>query len=123
MPRYSIQEHKATKLHWDLRLERLGTLRSWAITKAPPKSAGTKRLAIKTPNHPRSYWNFEGEIEEGYGKGTVKLWDIGEYNTVKWKRDEIIIDIKGKRLNGEYCLIRFKTKEGKPEWLFFKKKR
>ena len=121
MPKYSIQEHKATKLHWDLRLERLGTLRSWAITKTPPKTKGIKRLAIKTPNHPLYYWNFEGEIEEGYGKGTVKLWDKGSYEVEKWKANEILIKIKGKKLNGNYCLINFTTQEGKKAWLFFKR--
>lgn len=122
MTKYSIQEHKATKLHWDLRLEHRGTLKSWAITKVPPRKKGLKRLAIATPNHDLNYWDFEGEIPEGqYGAGTVKIWDKGSHEPVKWKTNEIIVNLKGKKLKGEYCLIKFITREGKKAWLFFKR--
>lgn len=123
MAKYSIQEHDATKKHWDLRIQKGLKLKSWAITKVPPKKAGIKRLAIQTPDHALSYWDFEGEIEEGkYGAGTVKIWDIGTCEVEKYTPSEIIVDIKGKKLKGKYVLIKFKMKNGKDGWLFFKKK-
>ncbi len=70
---YSIQKHHARTLHYDLRLEWKGTLKSWAVPKEPPRTSKEKRLAIQTEDHAKSYAFFEGVIEEGYGKGTVKL--------------------------------------------------
>jgi len=115
--KYSIQEHHATRLHWDLRLEWKGKLKSWAIPKRPnPKE---KRLAVKTPDHALSYYNFQGEIEEGYGKGKVKVWDIGTHEPTKFTNKEIITTISGKKLKGTYVLILFKDEKN---YLFFKKK-
>ncbi|MDA3836303.1 MAG: 3'-phosphoesterase [Nanoarchaeota archaeon] len=112
---YCIQKHNASHLHWDLRLEFDGVLKSWAIPKEPPRIKGIKRLAIQTEDHPLNYANFEGEIPEGqYGGGKVEIWDKGIFTLVERKKDIIVIDIKAKKLNGEYCLI--KTNYGsKPE--------
>jgi len=116
---YVIQRHQARNLHWDLRLERDGVLISWAVPKEPPTDKGIRRLAIQTEDHPIEYGLFQGEIAEGeYGAGIVELWDTGKYETEKWEKDEIIVIIKGKRLHGRYCLIRFKKVEN--GWLFFR---
>lgn len=118
---YSIQKHDASQLHYDLRLEKGGVLKSWAIPKRPPKNAGTKRLAIQTEDHDPDYAFFEGEIEEGrYGAGTVEVWDRGTYQEEKWKENEIIVDIDGEKLQGKHVLIRFKSDEEPDKWLFFK---
>lgn len=119
---YSIQKHDASQLHYDLRLEKDGVLKSWAVPKEPPEKTGTKRLAIQVEDHDLDYAFFEGEIEEGkYGAGTVKVWDRGSYEAVKWEKNEIIIDIDGEKLNGKYVLVRFKPDEEPDKWLFFKK--
>ena len=116
---YVIQRHDASRLHYDLRLERDGVLKSWAVPKPPPTEKGVKRLAVQVEDHPVEYADFEGVIPEGeYGAGTVEVWDKGTYETRKWREDEIIIRVYGTKLDGRYCLIRFrKTKNG---WLFFK---
>ncbi len=117
---YVIQKHAATRLHYDLRLEMDGVLRSWAIPKTPPTASGIRRLAIQVEDHPLKYADFDGTIPEGqYGAGTVEIWDRGEYTLMNKKESELIFQIKGCRLEGVYCLIRFK---GKNNWLFFRKK-
>ncbi len=119
--KYSIQKHAATRLHYDLRLEMDGTLKSWAIPKGPSTKSHEKRLAMQTPNHPISYYNFEGSIPQGsYGAGTVELFDVGTYELISGTEKEIIIQVHGKKLKGTYCLIRFRT-AGEKAWLFFKK--
>jgi len=116
---YVIQKHDASHLHYDLRLEMDGILKSWAIPKTPPTEKGSKRLAIQTEDHPVDYADFEGVIPEGqYGAGTVKIWDRGTYELEKRKDDEIIVKINGEKLKGLYCLIKFKGQ--KKNWLFFK---
>ena len=118
---YTIQEHHASHLHWDLRLEMNRTLKSWAIPKSPPTKKGIKRLAIQVEDHPLNYAKFQGEIKEGYGKGIVKIYDAGTYELKSWSPKKIEINIKGKKLKGNFVLI--KTNYGsKPEksWLFMK---
>jgi DNA ligase D-like protein (predicted 3'-phosphoesterase) len=116
---YVIQEHDASRLHYDLRLEMDGVLKSWAIPKVPPTKKGIKRLAIETEDHSLEYANFEGEIPEGlYGAGTVKIWDNGTYELEERDEDKIIVRINGRKLKGRYCLIKFKGRE--KNWLFFK---
>lgn len=122
MPIFVIQEHHATNLHWDFRLEIGGVLKSWAIPKTPPRTKGIKRLAIAVPDHLKSYADFEGIIPEGeYGAGKVKIWDKGTYKLIEKTKTKIEFELKGKILNGKYVLV--KTNYGsKPEksWLFFK---
>jgi DNA ligase D-like protein (predicted 3'-phosphoesterase) len=120
---YVIQKHQARNLHWDLRLEQEGVLKSWAIPKEPPLEEGVKRLALMVEDHPVDYSVFEGRIPEGlYGAGTVEIWDKGHYTPLKWDQNEIIIDIEGTRLNGQYVLIKTRYGKSKNSWLFFKKK-
>ena len=84
---YSMQEHHARNLHWDLRLEKDGVLMSFAIPKKPPKRAGLKRLAVQTEDHPLDYAFWTGEIPQGeYGGGEVKLWDRGTYEMLDEKK-------------------------------------
>ncbi len=119
---YSIQKHDASQLHYDLRLEKDGVLKSWAVPKEPPTEAGDKKLAIQVEDHDLDYAFFEGTIEEGnYGAGTVELWDRGSYEIVSWKENKIVVDIDGEKLKGEYVLVRFKPEEEPENWLFFKK--
>ncbi|UCF45524.1 MAG: 3'-phosphoesterase [Candidatus Bathyarchaeota archaeon] len=117
---YVIQKHAATHLHFDLRLEMDGVLKSWAIPKEPPTSLGVKRLAVQVEDHPVEYASFEGIIPEGeYGAGTVEIWDKGNYKLIDRKEDKLIVEIDGVKLSGAFVLVRFKEKKN---WLFFKKK-
>jgi len=117
---FVVQKHKATHLHWDFRLELDGVLKSWAVPKEPPKAKGIKRLAIKVEDHELDYAGFEGTIPEGmYGAGTVKIWDKGTYELKEKAKDRLVFELKGKKLKGSYCLIRFK-KAGAKNWLLFK---
>lgn len=118
---FVVQKHQASHLHWDLRLEMSRVLKSWAIPKEPPTKKGVKRLAVHVEDHPLSYANFEGEIKEGYGKGTVKIWDKGTYELIEKDDKKIEVALSGKKMKGTYALI--KTKYGnKPEksWLLLK---
>ncbi len=122
---FVIQEHDSKKLHWDLRLEMGGVLRSWAVPKEPPTKPGVKRLAIPTRDHSLEYAGFEGEIPEGYyGAGTVRIWDNGTFEPLEVddEKGKIIFRMYGRRLSGVYCLIRTKTRDVKSQWLFFRKK-
>jgi DNA ligase D-like protein (predicted 3'-phosphoesterase) len=117
---YVIQKHAATHLHYDLRLEMNGVLKSWAIPKEPPTTLNVRRLAVQVEDHPIEYANFEGTIPEGeYGAGIVEIWDKGTYKLVDFKEDKLIAEIDGNKLKGTYVLVRLKDKKN---WLFFKKK-
>ncbi|MFH1403363.1 MAG: DNA polymerase ligase N-terminal domain-containing protein [Candidatus Altiarchaeota archaeon] len=121
-PVYVIQRHQASHLHWDLRLEFEGVLKSWAVPKEPPKDAGVRRLAVQTEDHPLAYASFEGEIPKGeYGGGSVEIWDSGTFQLLEKTEGKIIIDIKGRVLKGPYVLVRTKQAGGR-NWLFFKMK-
>jgi len=120
-PVFVVQEHHAKKLHWDFRLEIKGVLKSWAVPKEPPLKAGVKRLAIQVEDHNLSYADFEGEIPEGqYGAGKVKIWDKGTYEMKSRKEGKIVFALKGKKMKGDYVLLRFR-KAGDKNWLFFRK--
>jgi DNA ligase D-like protein (predicted 3'-phosphoesterase) len=117
---YVIQKHAATNLHYDLRLEMDGVLKSWAVPKEPPVQLGVKRLAVQVEDHPVAYATFEGTIPEGeYGAGTVEIWDKGSYKLIDRKEDKLIVEINGERLKGSFVLVRLRDKKN---WLFFKKK-
>jgi DNA ligase D-like protein (predicted 3'-phosphoesterase) len=120
LPLFVIQEHHATTLHWDFRLEIEGVLKSWAITKIPPENTGVKRLAIEVPDHSINYASFEGEIKEGYGKGTVKIWDKGKYKLTERTKNKIEFELYGGKLKGKYVLIYTGYGKNKNGWLFFK---
>jgi len=121
MPRFVIQEHHASHLHWDFRLEMDGVLKSWAVPKEPENKKDIKRLAVQVDDHKLNYINFEGEIKEGYGKGTVKIWDKGKYTLDSKDENKIVFYLTGKKLKGEFVLLKF-TKSGAKNWLFFKVK-
>lgn len=117
---FVVQEHDARRLHFDLRLERNGVLKSWAVPKGIPLEIGEKRLAVGTEDHPLEYNNFEGVIPKGqYGAGTVKIWDKGSYHLKTWEGDKIEFILNGQRLQGRYVLAKFK-KAGENEWLLLK---
>ena len=117
---FVIQEHHAHRLHYDLRLERDGVLKSWAVPKGVPEAAGEKHLAVAVEDHPLEYGRFEGEIPSGeYGAGTVAIWDNGTYDTKHWDEDKIEFFLHGRRLAGPYVLVKFK-RAGKNEWLVFR---
>jgi DNA ligase D-like protein (predicted 3'-phosphoesterase) len=117
---YVVHKHAATHLHYDLRLEMDGTLKSWAIPKEPSIEPTVKRLAVQVEDHPISYATFQGTIPEGeYGAGTVQIWDKGTYKLIDRKEDKLVVEINGEKLHGSYVLVRLKSKKN---WLFFKKK-
>jgi DNA ligase D-like protein (predicted 3'-phosphoesterase) len=115
---FVVHEHHATHLHYDFRLQIGGVLKSWAVPKEPPVVEGMKRLAILVDDHALSYAKFEGVIEEGYGKGEVKIWDSGMYEMEAVHDTKFVFVLHGKKLKGRYTLLKFeKAKNG---WLFFK---
>jgi len=117
---FVVHEHHARQLHYDLRFEREGVLKSWAVPKGVPEKAGIKHLAIAVEDHPLEYRTFEGTIPEGqYGAGVVTIWDQGTYDTIHWDREKIEVVMNGTRLKGHYILVRFK-RAGAEEWLVFK---
>ena len=121
--RYVIQRHDASFVHYDLRLEHDGVAKSWALRKEPNDT--DKRLATPVADHSIDYMSFEGTIPEGYGAGTVEIWDSGTYTVRSWKADKIVVAIDGKRLKGEYVLVKmkgWKVVESKKGWLFFRKR-
>ena len=120
-PIFVVHKHAATHLHYDLRLEMDGVLKSWAVPKEPPLKPGTKRLAIMVEDHPLDYADFEGVIEEGYGAGTVEIWDKGSYDLTERSNDRIEVNFVGSKLKGRYLLVKFR-KAGENDWLFFRAK-
>jgi DNA ligase D-like protein (predicted ligase)/DNA ligase D-like protein (predicted 3'-phosphoesterase) len=119
---FVVQEHHARRLHYDLRLEKDGVLKSWAVPKGIPANASEKRLAVETEDHPLGYASFEGEIPKGqYGAGTVKIWDKGSYELKNWDEKMVEFTLKGRKLKGRYVLVRLK-KAGEKSWLLLKGK-
>lgn len=127
--RYAIQKHDATRLHYDLRLELDGVLLSWAVTRGPSRDPAEKRLAVRTEDHPVDYWSFEGVIPEGYGAGTVMLWDRGSWEPIGdphegLKSGKLAFHVHGERLVGRWALVRMKPRNGekRENWLLIKEK-
>ena len=135
--KFVVQKHQASHLHYDLRLELNGVLKSWAVPKGIPSTSAKKHLAIEVEDHPMKYASFEGTIPEGhYGAGTVEIWDKGTYSVLdaktkkeaekiaqaQFKKGHLHIVFHGDRLKGPFSLIRMMPKEGKSNWLLIKNK-
>ena len=128
-PRFVIQKHDATSLHYDFRLEVDGTLRSWAVPKGPSTDPRQKRLAVEVEDHPLDYADFEGVIGAGYGSGAVIVWDAGTYRNLDEERSmaealeagHAKVWLEGEKLRGGWTLQR--THAGaKPQWLLIKRR-
>ncbi|AFL82550.1 ATP-dependent DNA ligase LigD polymerase module,ATP-dependent DNA ligase LigD phosphoesterase module [Aequorivita sublithincola DSM 14238] len=131
--RFVIQRHKASKLHYDLRLEMDGVLKSWAVPKGPSMNASDKRLAIMTEDHPVGYLNFHGTIPKGnYGAGVMTIWDEGNYNVLlseigndpvqQLEKGDLKIEFFGKKIKGTFALVHTKRGDKGNQWLLIKKK-
>lgn len=126
--RFVVQQHDATRMHWDLRLEIDGVLVSWAVPRGPSLDPSEKRLAVQTEDHPLEYADFEGVIPEGnYGAGAMIVWDHGVYRSVDGnspaeglEAGKIDLRLEGHKLRGRFALVRT-ARGGEREWLFFKK--
>ena len=105
--RFVVQEHHATSMHWDLRLERDGVLVSWAVPKGIPPDPRDNHLAVHTEDHPMMYLDFEGDIPKGeYGGGRMRVWDRGTYMCEKWEDSEVMVTLSGRRARGRHVLFR-----------------
>ena len=132
-PRFVIQKHAATRLHYDLRLEHDGVFKSWAVTKGPSCDPRDKRLAVEVEDHPLDYGDFEGTIPKGeYGGGTVMLWDRGFWMPdeetadvgAALRKGELKFTVAGEKLRGGWVLVRMKSRDGdrskRNNWLLIK---
>jgi bifunctional non-homologous end joining protein LigD len=142
--RFVVQRHRATRLHYDFRLEMEGVLKSWAVPKGPSLDPADKRLAMEVEDHPVSYFDFEGIIPEGnYGAGSVMVWDVGTWEPLSptpvngqyvpgsdaeasamLRKGDLKIRLHGKRLNGDFAMIHIKARRPGSkgnEWLLIKK--
>lgn len=111
--RFVVQQHDATNLHWDLRLEHEGVALSWALPRGIPQlpARSANRLAVHTEDHPLEYLTFHGEIPKGqYGGGTMTVWDTGTYEAEKLREDEVIARFHGERMLGRYVLFQTRGK-------------
>ncbi|CAN5857111.1 DNA polymerase ligase N-terminal domain-containing protein [soil metagenome] len=124
--RFVIHEHHASRLHFDLRLEIGGVLKSWAVPKGVSMNPSDKRLAVAVPDHALSYIDFEGTIREGnYGAGEVRIWDKGEFEfsgdaSTQLEKGKFVFTFFGEKLKGEFTLVKFSGHE--KNWLVIKSK-
>lgn len=133
-PIFVIQQHDASSMHYDFRIEVDGALASWAVPKGPSTDPSEKRLAVRTEDHPMDYADFEGTIpEDEYGAGTVIVWDAGPYRNLKRDDDgnevsvaesldqgNVEIRLEGKKLSGGYALVHAKLGGDEKNWLLIK---
>jgi bifunctional non-homologous end joining protein LigD len=122
---YCIQKHDASHLHYDLRLQLDGVLKSWAIPKGPSLDPHEKRLAVEVEDHPVAYAQFEGNIPSGYGAGEVIVWDFGSWRPLEdpyrgLQKGHLEFEIKGKKLHGKWILVRTKKESRQKQWLLIK---
>ena len=116
--RFVVQEHHATRLHWDLRLEHDGVLVSFAIPNGLPEAPKDNRLAVHTEDHPLEYLEFEGDIPKGqYGAGSMRIWDRGSYEELKWEPRKIEVRLHGERLQARYALFPIDKDEAPKNWM------
>jgi bifunctional non-homologous end joining protein LigD len=117
--RFVVQQHDATRLHWDLRLEHDGVLASWAVPNGIPPDPADNRLAVRTEDHPLEYLDFHGEIPNGqYGAGTMTIWDSGTFELHKWEERKVEVTFQGERLKGRYGLFPIGRDEASnPDWM------
>jgi bifunctional non-homologous end joining protein LigD len=116
--RFVVHEHSASRLHWDLRLEHDGVLASFAIPKGLPEAPKENRFAAHTEDHPLEYLDFAGEIPKGqYGAGTMRIWDRGTYDCLKWEPRKIEVELHGHRLNARYALFAIEDAEDPKDWM------
>ncbi len=109
---FVVQEHHASSLHWDFRLEHEGVLASWALPKGVPMTPADNHLAVQVEDHPLEYGSFSGTIPAGeYGAGNVSLWDRGTYRCEKWNTREVIVVLHGERVRGRYVLFQTRDKQ------------
>jgi DNA ligase D-like protein (predicted 3'-phosphoesterase) len=135
-PRFTIQKHSATSLHYDLRLEVDGVLASWAVPKGPSLDPRDKRLAMRTEDHPLDYLEFEGVIPKGeYGGGPVIVWDRGVFQNISETRrgepmelskaidkGDVKLFLLGEKVRGAYALVRTSKPGEREQWLLIKKR-
>ena len=125
---FVVQKHAARRLHYDLRLEMDGVLKSWAVTKGPSLTVGEKRLAVRTEDHPIEYLNFEGNIPKGeYGAGSMIVWDRGRWEPEGdpqkgLAKGHLAFTLDGTRLKGRWHLVRMRPRSGEKTepWLLIK---
>ena len=137
--RFCVQQHRATRLHFDFRLEHQGVLLSWAVPRGPTLDPTVKRLAVRTEDHPVDYGDFEGVIPSGYGAGTVLLWDIGTFEWVResaedaerqLRKGDVKIRVQGTKICGEFALVHVGARgpraghsdDDEKSWLMIKKR-
>ena len=125
---FVVHKHAARRLHYDLRLELDGVLKSWAVTRGPSLSPKDKRLAVHVEDHPLDYAEFEGRIPEGeYGAGSIIVWDRGRWSTEgdphqQLAKGHLEFELKGSKLKGRWHLVHMKGRDkgGKENWLLIK---
>ena len=123
--RFVIHEHHARNLHFDLRLEIGGVLKSWAVPKGVSLDPADRRLAVAVPDHSMQYGSYEGTLAEGtYGAGEVRIWDEGEYDTDsdpqgQYEKGKLVFEFYGTKLRGEFTLVKMHNQE--KNWLLIKK--